>query len=156
MNALEVRKALTEDLEFLASVLILADQDRLAGREGWDREQFVDRCRTQTGEEVTGKVANSLTSVVEADGVPVGRLRVVRTSEELFIAGIQVLPEHQGRGIGSRVVRSVIDEGRREGLPVRLEVGKDNPDAKLLYLRLGFSVIEDRDTMELMEIRPDA
>ena len=94
--------------------------------------------------------------MVEADGVPVGRLRVVRTSEELFIAGIQVLPEHQGRGIGSRVVRSVIDEGRREGLPVRLDVGKDNPDAKRLYLRLGFSVIEDRDTIELMEIRPNA
>ena len=33
MNALEVRKASKEDLEFLASVLILADQDTLAGRE---------------------------------------------------------------------------------------------------------------------------
>ena len=116
MNALDVRKASTEDSEFLASVLVLADQDRLAGRDGWDREQFVDRCRTQTGEEVAGKVANSLTSVVEADGMPVGRLRVVRTSEELYIAGIQVLPEHQGRGIGSEVVRSARGEGRRKGL----------------------------------------
>ena len=78
MNALEVRKASTKDFEFLASLLFLADQDRLAGRDGWDREQFVDRCRTQTGEEVAGKVANSLTSVVEADGMPVGRLPVVR------------------------------------------------------------------------------
>ncbi len=152
MNALEVRKASTEDFEFLASLLVLADQDRLAGRDGWEREQFVDRCRSQTGEEVAGKVANSLTSVVEADGMPVGRLRVVRTSEELYIAGIQVLPEHQGRGIGSKVVRSVIGEGRRKGLPVRREVEKANPDAKRLYMRLGFRVIEDRDTMELMEI----
>ena len=156
MIALEVREASTEDFEFLASLLVLVDEDRLAGREGWDREQFVDRCRTQTGEEVAGKVANSLTSVVEADGTPVGRLRVVRMSDELFIAGVQVLPEHQGKGIGSEVVGSVMDEGRRKGLPVRLEVGKDNPDAKRLYMRLGFRVIEDRDNMELMEIRSGA
>ena len=35
MNALEVRKASTKDFEFLASLLFLADQDRLAGRDGW-------------------------------------------------------------------------------------------------------------------------
>lgn len=106
-----------------------------------------------TREEVEGKEENSLTYVVEADGTPVGRLRVVRTDEELLIAGIQILPVYQRKGIGSEVIRSLMGEAKRNALPVRLEVEKDNPDAKRLYLRLGFRVIQERNDRELREVR---
>ena len=45
-------------------------------------------------------------------------------------------------------------EAQSKGLPLQLEVEKENPHAKRLYLRLGFRVVEDRGTKELMEIAP--
>ena len=154
MNALAFRRATEEDIDFLVSVLHLADRDRHAQKEGWDDEQYIDRCRAETTEEVAGRVEKSLTCVVEAAGTPVGRLRVIDDGEELFIAGIQILPAHQGKGVGTAAVRSVMDDARAKGVSVRLEVEKSNPDAKRLYLRLGFEVIEDRGDKELMEIHP--
>ena len=156
MKALSIREATIDDIEFLVSVLLLADRDRLATTDGWDSDRFVDRSRAATTEEVAGKVENSSTYVVEADTTPVGRLRVVRSREGLLIAGIQILPVHQRKGIGSELIRSVIGEAKQKALPVRLEVVKASPDAKRFYLRLGFEVIQDRDDRELMEMRFDA
>ena len=154
MIAIEYRVAVADDIDFLVSVLDLADCDRLSHNEDWDREQHVARCRAHTLEETAGKVEHSITCVVEVDGAPVGRLRVVRPGDHLYLAGIQILPVHQGKGIGSEAVRSVMTEAQSKGLPLQLEVEKENPHAKRLYLRLGFRVVEDRGTKELMEIAP--
>ena len=154
MIAIEYRVAVADDIDFLVSVLDLADCDRLSQNEDWDREQYVARCRADTIEETAGRVEDSTTCVVGVDGTPVGRLRVVRPGDHLYLAGIQILPAHQGKGIGSEAVRSVMAEAQSKGLPLQLEVEKENPHARRLYLRLGFRVVEDRDTKELMEIAP--
>ena len=49
------------------------------------------------------------------------------------------MPEHQKKGIGSTVIQLLLREGRARHLPVTLEVEKDNPQAKRLYLRLGLA-----------------
>ena len=46
----------------------------------------------------------------------------------------------------------MIEEAETADLPVTLEVGKDNPDAKRLYERLGFQVAQDRKVRELMRL----
>jgi ribosomal protein S18 acetylase RimI-like enzyme len=92
-----------------------------------------------TLEQVQGHLEDSITYVIEADGQPAGRLRVVRTAGQIEIAGLQVLPEYQNRGIGTDVVTTLTQEGATRAVPVVLEVEKDNPDALRLYLRLGFT-----------------
>jgi ribosomal protein S18 acetylase RimI-like enzyme len=113
------RAASLEDLDFLVG--LLGD---------WHRPDALDQ--------IEGRIEHSITYVVCVDGRSVGRLRLVRTEHHIEIAGIQVDPAHQDRGIGTTVIRKVLDEARGTGRPVELNVHKNNPDAERLYTRLGF------------------
>ena len=58
---------------------------------------------------------------------------------DAFIDELYVVPEYRGRGIGSNVMRIVEDACRELGVrAVHLEVERDNPAARALYLRFGF------------------
>ena len=81
--------------------------------------------------------------IVELDAVPVGMMKVIRNEVPWQLVQIQVRPENQGQGIGERLVRQLLDDGKRQGVAVSLHVLKVNP-AKNLYGRLGFTVVADR------------
>jgi ribosomal-protein-alanine N-acetyltransferase len=58
---------------------------------------------------------------------------------------IAVVPEREGRGIGSAILTELIAEARRRGArDVLLEVRADNPRAQALYRRFGFTQIHTR------------
>lgn len=73
----------------------------------------------------------------ESDSI--GILKTIRSNCEWFIEQIQILPSHQGRGIGREVMSSLLTEAKQMGLPVSLNVLRDNP-ARRLYERLGFRI----------------
>ena len=65
---------------------------------------------------------------------------------EYYIDCIGVNPMAQGKGIGTKLLQFLIEEfveKRRETLG--LLVDKDNPNAKKLYLKLGFEIVGERD-----------
>ena len=63
---------------------------------------------------------------------------------------ISVLPEYRGCGVGTRLLESLLLSLQRDGYAqVSLSVQKDNP-ALHLYVREGFSILEERDTEFLM------
>jgi ribosomal protein S18 acetylase RimI-like enzyme len=76
--------------------------------------------------------------IVTVDGVDAGMFTVDDRPTEVYIGRIELLPAYQGRGIGSGLIRAVIDAGATDGRPVALEVLEVNPRALALYLRLGF------------------
>ena len=53
-----------------------------------------------------------------------------------ILGRIEILPEAQGRGIGTAVIRDLLGRGR----VVRLHVFTNNVRARRLYEKLGFSV----------------
>ncbi|BCW46356.1 ribosomal protein S18-alanine N-acetyltransferase [Arthrobacter sp. StoSoilB5] len=58
---------------------------------------------------------------------------------------IAVVPEFEGKGIGSAILTELIEEARRRrAADVLLEVRADNPRAQQLYLRFGFEQIHVR------------
>jgi len=69
---------------------------------------------------------------------------------DIFLRVIEILPAHQGQGIGFRIIRQIIDDASSKQKPVYLRVLKVNP-ARGLYERLGFSVIEETDTHFIMK-----
>ena len=72
---------------------------------------------------------HSTTYVIEIQGERAGRLRVVRTREFVEVAGIQLLPAHQGHGIGTHLIEQLVVEAHQAGLPARAAVQPDNPRA---------------------------
>ena len=153
---IRVRPATPEDIGFIASVVLEASRERLSRKDGWDPARWHAGALKVTADEVAGGKPHSVTHVIEAAGVPVGRLRVVRPGDHIYLGGIQLLPAYQSQGIGTSIVRRLMAEADAGRLPLRLEVEKDNPDARRLYVRLGFRVIEDRPDREVMEAGPPA
>jgi ribosomal protein S18 acetylase RimI-like enzyme len=90
-------------------------------------------------------------SVIELDGVPIGRFIVTRLDgNELRIVDVALLPEHRNMGIGSRLVGDVLRQAERDGLMVSLHVEVWNRAAKL-YERLGFRAVSANDVHQRME-----
>jgi ribosomal protein S18 acetylase RimI-like enzyme len=91
--------------------------------------------------------------VIEVEGEPAGRLYVARWEDEIRIMDIALLPEHRGAGIGTRLLRDLLDEARRTGRRVSIHVEKQNR-ALRLYERLGFATVADRGVYLLLEATP--
>lgn len=82
--------------------------------------------------------------IVKVGSVEVGWLQTTQTDDAVVLGQLYLAASSRGRGIGTRVVQSVIEEAARGGKAVSLSVVKINP-ARRLYARLGFRVThEDR------------
>lgn len=89
--------------------------------------------------------------MIVSGGIDVGLLQVVDEGTQLVVGKIELLPEHQGQGIGSTLLARVLDEARGRGVPVRLQVLRANTPARRLYERLGFVVVGETATHLEME-----
>jgi ribosomal protein S18 acetylase RimI-like enzyme len=76
--------------------------------------------------------------IIELEGAPIGRIVVDRSGTAVHIVDQALSPPLRNLGIGSTIMRALMDEAERAGLPLRLQVASDNAAALRLYLRLGF------------------
>jgi GNAT superfamily N-acetyltransferase len=141
---LSTRPATSADIPFLMRLRKLTMQEHLE-RAG---EQLDDEKHHQR---VMAHFDSA--SIVYLDGAPAGLFKHYRTPEEWVLLQIQLLPEHQGQGIGERLIRGLLDEARQVGLPVTLSVLRGSP-ARRLYERLGFEETAAKGNAFLMLCRP--
>jgi ribosomal protein S18 acetylase RimI-like enzyme len=87
-------------------------------------------------------------------GQPIGRLYVLRRTDEIRIIDIAILPAWRQQGIGGALLRDILAEGQATGVPVRIHVEKQNP-ALRLYERLGFKPLEDHGVYLFLERAPE-
>ena len=151
---IHLRTATLEDVPFLADVVITAtlaqgrfpsDVDLVEYRAGYEK---------WTRETVLGAIPGCTLSVIEYDNSPVGRLRVVRTQASITLAGIQLLPTHQNRRIGSTLIEQLKREADLKQVPLLISVEKDNPRARRLYQRLGCHIVGQDEQEYHLEYRP--
>ena len=90
--------------------------------------------------------------IITLDDNDIGVLEVEEKEEELYLEEIQILPEFQGRGLGTQIIRSLILRANKNEKSLGLRVLKINP-AKKLYERLGFSIVGETDTHYMMRIQ---
>jgi GNAT superfamily N-acetyltransferase len=87
--------------------------------------------------------------VILRDGEPVGRLYLARWRHEHRIVDIALLPAHRGEGLGTALLRDLLDEAAAAGKDVTIHVEKFNP-ARTLYARLGFVPVGEEGVYDLM------
>ncbi|MCW2766241.1 MAG: hypothetical protein JWO11_2200 [Nocardioides sp.] len=145
-----LRPARARDITFLTEVVIVVARAQGRLPEDFDEDGFRRGFGEWTAEQIAGNVPGSLTSVIEIDGHRAGRIRVVQSPDHVELAGIQLLPAHQGHGIGTYLIEQFLVGARRAGLVARVSVEKDNPRARALYERLGFVAVgETEDETQL-------
>lgn len=83
--------------------------------------------------------------LIQSEGHLAGYLACARTSEGIALHNIMIAPAYQNRGLGTAVLRDLLEGARAKNLPVRLQVLRVNP-ARHLYERLGFTLQEETAT----------
>jgi ribosomal-protein-alanine N-acetyltransferase len=111
-------------------------EQRLFPADAWPLQMFIDELSQTTTRRYL---------VAETDGGIVGYAGLMCIEPIADVQTIAVVPEFEGRGIGSALLTLLIGEARRRGAgDVLLEVRADNPRAQQLYLRFGFEQIHTR------------
>ncbi|KJL18291.1 Acetyltransferase (GNAT) family protein [Microbacterium oxydans] len=130
-----LRAALAEDAEWIAELraeVLRADLERL-GR--YDEVRVRQRFRDafEPGQ----------TRIIVVDSVDVGSVALRPDGGSLWLEHFYIAPSHQGRGIGGRVLTTVLDGPGR----YRLNVLRGSP-ARGLYERHGF-VVDSEDDVDV-------
>ena len=135
---IRTRPATEGDRAFIERVFVSGAREMITEARGaWDEE----RERASFREELD----LASTFIVRSAQDDVGFLTCL-TSERLNrLYTICILPEYQGRGVGTRVIQSLIESTQREGRELELRVLKTNSRARALYERLGFRVFADTE-----------
>jgi ribosomal protein S18 acetylase RimI-like enzyme len=124
----------------------------------WDdaaKQQFLDMQHRAQAYHYDTHNPDAARDLVLLDGVPVGRLYVDRSGEEIHLLDIALLPAYRSHGIGTHLILGLMEEARRERRRLRCHVERFNR-AWGLYDRLGFRPIADAGMYAYLEWVPDA
>lgn len=130
---LAFRTAAAEDAEFVFRVVETTMRD-------YNEKQWgafdVEGSRMAIDE----RIAAGTLEVIRFEGADIGVLRVERHDGHIQLDQLFILPSHQNRGIGARIVRALAREAREAKKPLRVRVLEVNP-ARKFYGREGFRVV---------------
>jgi ribosomal protein S18 acetylase RimI-like enzyme len=94
--------------------------------------------------------------IIELGGQPIGRIVIDRPGDVVYIVDQAIVPQLRNKGLGTAIMRALMEEARAAGVPVRLMAAQGDPAARL-YARLGFTAIESATAMyTTLEWRPVA
>jgi ribosomal protein S18 acetylase RimI-like enzyme len=153
--AVALRPAVPDDLPFQARLYASTREEELEPVP-WSAEQKAEflafQFRAQTAH-YEKHYADASFEIVMVGGEPAGRLIVHRWEGEIRIVDIALMPEARGRGIGTRLIAPLLDEGVEAGADVTIHVERMNP-AMRLYERLGFEPAGDEGVYVKMSRPP--
>jgi ribosomal protein S18 acetylase RimI-like enzyme len=79
--------------------------------------------------------------IITAGGADIGMLDVEYRAGEIYLARIEIHPDHQGGGVGTRLISALIDQAGQKGQDLVLDVLTVNSRAQALYQRLGMAEV---------------
>ena len=144
MPLYEVVKPNLTDYEFLRNVHHITLRPHVEKIWGWE-ETRQDGFFKEDFE--SGQI-----QVLRAFNQSVGYLQLNEENGTLFIVNILILPEFQGRKLGSAIIKDLIAKCGAKGVAIKLGVFKVNTRAKCLYESLGFEVDGETETHFLMSL----
>ncbi|EGQ7949003.1 GNAT family N-acetyltransferase [Vibrio parahaemolyticus] len=141
----ETRKAENSDYEFLFELKKLAEFEPIKVVFGWGENVQREIHRSEWNEEQP--------TIIEVDGLTVGSYLVQHHKEYLYFGRFFLLPQYQGKGIGSQVLKAVIEIAAQKSLPIKLCYLQGNRVGQL-YKRLGFEVTgQDEQFVHMLKPR---
>jgi len=128
-----LRSAAPADSEFCFQLHKAAMGDYVAALWGWDEQR--------QREHHDRSFSPGRWQIITTGGTDIGMIDVEYRPAEIYLSRIEVHPSYQGRGIGTHLIRALIDEARHKGQTLVLEVLTVNHRAQALYRRLGMTEV---------------
>jgi ribosomal protein S18 acetylase RimI-like enzyme len=140
-SAVALRPATLADAEFCYQLHKAAMGAYVTATWGWDEQ--VQRASH-------ARAFNVHRWRIITDGeVDVGMLDVDYRPGEIYLSRIEVHPDHQGHGIGTRLISALLDQAERNGQDLVLDVLAVNRRAQALYRRLGLTEVARRGDRDI-------
>ncbi len=154
--AVALRPAREDDQEFLSQVYASTRAEELAPLPWTDaqKQAFLAQQFHAQSVDYAANHADASFDVVLVEGERAGRMIVARRAGEISVIDIALVPEHRGRGIGTRLMAPLLDEADERGVKVTIYVERFNR-ALALYGRMGFLQVQDAGVYLKMQ-RPPA
>lgn len=89
--------------------------------------------------------------IIVFDKKDIGFIQTNENETKINITEIHINQEYQGYGIGSSIIKNIIEQAAKDNKTITIGCFKDNFRAKELYTKLGFKVIATTDTHFNME-----
>jgi ribosomal protein S18 acetylase RimI-like enzyme len=138
---IDLRSARSDDYTFALDLYLKAIKPLALAWVGWiDEEQEAQFANLWRPDD---------TKIITLKGEDIGWVEFRRTGDELFLKQLYITPKHQRRGIGSRVMRLLLEERRGMAKSMALFVLKNNP-ASRFYEQHGFKVIHETHSTLVM------
>lgn len=137
MNAsIALEPARAADFEHLAALRIEAMRESLERIGRFDPERARERLRAGFSPEHTQHIVVS--------GERVGFIVVKPVSDGLLLDHLYIRPSAQDRGVGARVLASVLADADARGLAIRVGALRES-DSNRFYQRHGFKLVEQTE-----------
>ncbi|MFW9904168.1 MAG: GNAT family N-acetyltransferase [Candidatus Thorarchaeota archaeon] len=88
--------------------------------------------------------------IIQQNGEDIGCISIEEQPNKIILNIIEISPEYQNKGIGSKLIRDLIKKGSQENKTIELQVFKVNQRAFKLYRTLGFKVVAETETHHQM------
>ncbi len=137
-----LRPATHNDFAFAFEAKRQALGPYIVSRWGWNEVFQLELHRTRWDERPW--------SIIELNGTPIGTLSVQEHNDHIRLGEFYVLPPYQRHGIGTMLLRQVIERSSALSVPVKLEYLKWSPVGSL-YRRHRFAVVSENETHYFME-----
>jgi len=150
-----LRPVAADDYEFLVEVYGSTRAEELA-LVPWTTEQQQAFVRSQFAaqqDHYAKKYPTASHDIIMSDNRPVGRLYVARLDQEIRIVDLTLLPAERNAGIGSYLIKQLLNEANLSGKVTRIYVEEFNPSLRL-FERLGFSPSEQHGIHLLLQCNP--
>jgi len=155
-SGVSTRPVTDADQEFLIGVYASTRAEELA-QVDWDESQKDAFIRWQFGlqkQEYETRYPDARYEVILVDGEPAGRIWVGTDDTQIRLLDIALLTEFQNRGVGTYLLKRLMDEAMQSKKALRHMLFMLNDNAYRFYERLGFETIEDLGGYKHMEWRP--
>ncbi len=146
MDNLEFQVATSEDIDFAYEVLTTTMR-------AYAVEVFGYWPESDAQAQVERDIREGRSQTIHLGGERIGVMRIDRFVTHFQLDHLYILPEYQRCGIGTHILKSLLEESCEVGLPVRLRLLRSNPVIRL-YQRLGFIVTEETAERFFMEASP--
>ncbi len=133
--------------EFSYQVKKAAEGDYITQIWGWD-EKVQREYHTRQWEE-------ERPSIITYRSQPIGTIYINKNDNSIKIGQFFILPEYHNKGIGSYILRGILESADRAGITAKLTYLYNNPAASL-YARMGFKIIDKKDEFIHTERQPSS